>query len=502
MRPALLPALLVGALGACAAPAPELAGPNRETAAARRVVLVLVDTLRADHLPVYGYPRDTAPVLTERAAQARVFTEARSPAPWTLPAARALLGADRIRDFEPETTVPVMLDEAGWRTVLLAANPNISAPFGFHAGWDRAELHEHAPAQSQVDRALAELATHPDHLFVLLHLMDPHLPYAEPPALRHRFAGEAPSDRLADPIHGPALAAALAATPITPAERDHLRDRYDQTILAVDQALARLWSALDDNDLVIVVSDHGESLGEDGQVGHGHSLDEALVRVPLLVWGPGVQPGRTEAPVGLDDVGATVLHGAGLAPGPARSGRDLRGALGPDRPQLLSHTHFGRPRFGVVAGKQRWVTEGAPLGADFEAAWEQGGGAPLVSVVQTSWTDLPPHETPEAAGSVTGLQLRVPGHSGAPWSPPAPLQAPPAVAAADAETWQLQARPLSRLPGVVCVPVGPERSTTEDLRVLVQQDGTWRAPAPGTVHSVLARVPPAVPAVVLGPPGP
>lgn len=493
---ALLSAVLAGVLlSACASPDDGPAPP-------RRVVLVLVDTLRADHLPTYGYPRPTAPVLTAKAAHARVFTEARSPAPWTLPAARALLGADRIRDFDPDQTVPVLLHDAGWRTVLLSANPNISAPFGFHAGWDRAELHEQAPAADQVDRALTELASHPDQLFVLLHLMDPHLPYAEPDALRHRFAGEAPSPRLADPILEPQLAAALAVAPITAAERAYLGDRYDQTILAVDQALARLWPVLGENDLVIVVSDHGESLGEDGQVGHGHSLDEALVRVPLLLWGPGVGAGSSAAPVGLDDVGATVLHAAGLAPGPERSGRDLRRTQALDRPQLLSHTHYGRPAFGVVDGTQRWVSTGEPLGADFEAAWERGGGEPLVPVVQTGWTTLLPHELPEAPDDVTGLQLRVPGHTGAPWSPPAPLQSPLAVGAVDADTWQLQARPMARLPGVVQVPVSSERTDTDDVRVLVQRDGTWAEAPTGRIQSKPARVPPVVPHLRLGPPSP
>lgn len=263
-------------------------------------MLVLVDTLWPDHLSLYGYARATSRVLDARAADGRVFEQARAPAPWTLPSARALLSADRVRDFEPEDTIAVHVQREGWRTVLLSANPNVGAPLGFHAGWDRTELHEGAPAGEQVERALVELAGHPDHLFVVLHLMDPHLPYAEPTALRRHFAGPAPSPRVADPIHEPVLAASLAAAPLSPAEHRYITDRYDQNVLAVDEALARLWPVLTENDLVMVVSGHGESLGDDGHVGHGHSLDDAVMRVPLVIWGPGVQAGGSTDPVGLE----------------------------------------------------------------------------------------------------------------------------------------------------------------------------------------------------------
>ncbi len=485
-------AILVAVLGGCSPAA--LPPPGSPPRPARRILLVVVDTLRADHLSLYGHPRETAPVLRARAATARVFTQARSPAPWTLPAARALLGADHVHAFDPADTVAVRLQAAGWRTVLLSANPNLSAPFGFDAGWDRAELHEKAPATDQVDRARAERGAHPDQLFVLLHLMDPHLPYDEPPALRGRFAGPPPTARLADPLVPPVLSAAFAAAPPTAAEQAHLADRYDQTILAVDTALARLWPLVGPDDLVVFVSDHGESLGEDGLVGHGHSLDEALVRVPLLVWGPGLAPGESSGAVGLDDGGATVLAAAGLAPAPGRSGRDLRGPLAADRPQLLSHTHQGLPRFGVVDGDQRWVSDGTAPAPGLAAAWARGGGPPLVAALRVAWAGIAPPALPEAPPGVTGIQLRGGATTGPPWTAPAPLQPAPARAQSAPDTWQLVAPPMARLPGVVYQARAPGAASGAALPASwIQRGGAWERPAPGALTVAPVVVPPAGP---------
>ncbi len=426
-RRLLISLLLAGCTGAPAPPPP-------------RVIVVLVDTLRADHLGLYGYARDTSPALDRWAAGATVFTAARSPAPWTLPSGRALLGADAIERFDPGDTVATRLDAAGWHTVALVANPNLSADVGFGGGWDVSSLQDGAPARVQVAAALAALASAPADtpVFLLLHLMDPHLPYAESPSLRNRWAGEAPSARLADGFTEAALRGSALHHPLTDAETQHLIDRYDQNVRAVDDAFATLLGALRPTDTVIFTADHGEALGEHGLVGHGVGLTEDQVRVPLVVSGPGWGAARRPDAVSLDDVGATVLTVAGLTP--SGTGRSL-GAEPVAGPQRLSHTRYGPARFGVVDGTRKWVSTGdvvqhydlladppelAPRRGPFEGAerlaWTRAGGAPLAGVWIARLAPEREGASQHAETDVRQVDLTHPGGVSRAWSPPAPLR--------------------------------------------------------------------------------
>ena len=412
-------------------------------------MLVLVDTLRADHLGLYGYSRDTSPALDAWSEGATVFTRARSPSPWTLPSGRALLGATAIEAFDPGRTVAVELQAAGWRTTSLVANHNLSGPFGFDAGWDTAELHDGAPAEEMVGRGLEALRRgegegRPHFLF--LHFMDPHLPYEEGPAHRELWAGPAPSERLAQGFTEPELRAEadLGRAPLSEAEREHIVARYDQNIRAVDDALGLLLAELGPRDLLLVTADHGEELGERGVVGHGHHLWEEQVHVPLVVGGPGWSAGRSELPVGLDDVGATVLAAAGLPLGGERTGRDLAGLLeAPEaRAQRLSHTHYGPARIGLVDGDLKWVGDSREvaridLGEDpgeatpsvgpwseAEAeAWAAAGGGPLRPVWHLALEESGPLGVARAPTDVRAVRVQHPGGVAELWWPPAPLRA-------------------------------------------------------------------------------
>jgi arylsulfatase len=438
--------LLVALLAACAGPAAQ---PEPEAAARpQRIVLVVVDTLRRDRLGLYGHPRPTSPALDAWAASGTVFTQARSPSPWTLPSVRALLGADGIEAFDPGGTVPVRLQAEGWRTAAVLANPNVGAAAGLGQGWDAHHLDADAAADDQVDRALAVLDAHDADggappLFLLLHLMDPHLPYAEGPAHRSLFAGEPPTARTADPLQEPKLKGDNALRSLTAAELRYLSDRYDQNVRAVDDALARLLPRLGPADLVVVTSDHGEALGEHGGIGHGQGLTEEQVAIPLVLAGPGWRAGRRDVPVGLDDVGATVLAAAGVVGPAGGSGRDLAALLAApvDRPQRLSHTHYGPARFGVVAGTDKRVgtatevrrvdlstdpAEEAPEAgawtASDRALWEAAGGAPLVAVASLQLSAPAAYRPPGAPADVRAVRITHPDGVARVWWPSAPLR--------------------------------------------------------------------------------
>jgi len=359
-----------------------------------RLVVVVVDTLRPDRLGVYGHTRPTSPALDAWARTATVFESARSPAPWTLPAGRALLGAGPVESWQPHDTLATRLQAAGWHTGAVVANPHLGPDGIGHAGWDAFTLEAGAPAESQAHRATAMLEAAPGDrpAFLLLHFMDPHLPYEEDSAHRSLWAGPAPSERLAAGTEPVALQ--QPRPPLDAAELAWLSARYDQNVRAVDDALASVLAALRPTDTLVFTADHGEALGESGGVGHGHGLTEDQVRVPLLIGGPGWPATRRSEDVELADVGATVLAIAGAPAPDGATGRDLRGST-PAHATRLSHTRTGPARVGWVSGSRKWVgtAEGVShfdLGSDPEE--RTAGTAPwsVAEAVDWSGTSAPP----------------------------------------------------------------------------------------------------------------
>lgn len=453
-------------------------------------MVVMVDTLRPDHLGVYGYERDTSPALDRWARDATVFTQARSPSPWTLPSGRALLGADAIHRFDPADTVATHLDTAGWHTVSLVANPNLSADVGFGEGWDVASLHDGAPAAEQVGRAVSALEAAPADtpVFVFLHLMDPHLPYGEPASLRNRWAGEAPTDRLADGFTEAALRGDVLHRPLSAAEQQHLVDRYDQNVRAVDDAFATLLDAVRPTDTVIFTADHGEALGEHGLVGHGVGLTEDQVRIPLVIGGPGWESARVHGTVGLADVGATVLTLAGM-PERSGSGRFL-GGTAVSWPQPLSHTLYGPARFGVVDGAKKWTSTGevvehvglldgpdesSPRRGPFEGAQRREWMTASGSILRPVWiARLGPEQagaSQHAPTDVRQVDLTHPAGVETAWAPPVPLRksAPLKVEIDDGVRWTVDA------PGVMPRTIYFEAPPDPPPLVHVTQAGVTRS---------------------------
>ena len=326
----------------------------------RRVLLVLVDTLRADHLGVYGYARDTSPALDAWAAGGMVFEQARSPAPWTMPSARAAVSGREPERWMSGPHIGEHLGRHGFTTVAVVGNSWLSEAFGFSDGWST-HHHQLGDASARVGAARRWMARYPDRdLLVLLHLMDPHLPYEEPEALQGLFAGPIPPE-LGDRMHPEEINAGWARARTDDARDDvraYLTARYDQNIRHVDQEVAPLLDELSDA-LIVLFSDHGEELWQRGEAhGHGHSLHDELLRVPLVVRGPGVPAGRSDAPVGLTDIVPTILDVFGLpSPAEALDGASLLRAP-PDRPQGFGWLMYGDDGWGAVVGGKKWITRG------------------------------------------------------------------------------------------------------------------------------------------------
>ena len=381
MRRSLLGMIAAGLLAATCAPGP-VAPP------VDLVVLVVVDTLRADHLGLAGYERETSPRFDSWAERAAVFDRAYSVAPWTLPTfgslltglypARHGLGVRRAEegyriDRRLADGVPMLaerLARAGLRTAAFVNNPWLRREFQLDRGFELYDYRRRGRGDTRgnkvVDRALDWLARHQsERAFLLVHLMDPHLPYNAPGDYRGSFRGEiAPEDR--ELVRDPAVVRERLPS-LSSEQCETITAAYDEEIAFTDAQLDRLLSALSDKglldrSLVIVTSDHGEELFDHGGFEHGHSTYDELLRVPLVALAPGVVPGHRSTPVSSVDIPPTILEATGL-PLDDVDGRSLWSSLRGDETQerdralLVSSTLYGPERRAVIAWpyKLSWI---------------------------------------------------------------------------------------------------------------------------------------------------
>ena len=299
-----------------------LAASGCQAHAARSVLLVVVDTLRADHLGVYGYDRPTSPHLDVWAEGGAVFDQAFGTSPWTLPSvatiftgrlpSRHLAGIfnrgpdghppDRSQFQQLDPALPTLAEIAaasGIATGAVINNAFLGPQFGVARGFETYDFSSAGNkrlrrADVVVDLALTWLQKRgAAPFFLVVHLFDPHMDYDPPEATRGQFSSALVETGL------PRVTERIRATLRRgqPFDREYLVALYDEEILFVDRQLKRLFDALDggglpDDVVVIVTSDHGEELFDHGWFEHGHSVYNELLRVPLIVRGPGIRPAR------------------------------------------------------------------------------------------------------------------------------------------------------------------------------------------------------------------
>lgn len=316
---------------------------SRETARPN-VVLISIDTLRADHLGAYGYARPTSPSIDALAAAGVLFENALSPSSWTLPAHASLLSGvspyrhgavaatARIRDDVP--LLAELLAAQGYHTVAFVNAPFVGRDHGFARGFARFEQRFEQRRRDVAERHRQVLDAVPalePPFFLFVHYMDVHTPY-RPPKEFNRFARDRRSSAVLKDIGETSVlelqrAAREGRLRMSHADRDRLIDLYDGEILAMDAKIGELVAALRTrfpDTIVILTSDHGEEFLEHGGFGHGETLYEEVLRVPLIVAGPGVAEGaRIGDQASLLDVVPTVLERLGLASASALDGRSL-----------------------------------------------------------------------------------------------------------------------------------------------------------------------------------
>jgi arylsulfatase A-like enzyme len=337
------------------------------------VVLIVIDTLRADRLGLYGYARETSPSLDRFAQQAAVFERAIASSSWTLPSfASIYTGQHPQRHGAGESlegeglqisgidaglpTLAELFSNAGHATVAFANNPFLHEKFGVARGFDDysfvpASNTNIRDAEKTTDLALAWIDRHRESpFFAMIHYFDPHMDYEPPDDLRGTFAGDY-SGPLGFPV-GDGAKIRNRKIVLDEADRVYVSDSYDEELLATDRALGRLLARLAEGErgeetFVILTSDHGEELFDHGSFEHGHAAYQELLHVPLVIWGPGIEGRRIAQPVSHVDLFATALDAAGIAIPGEHAGVSLlpaatTGAEPDARPIVADRTLHGR----------------------------------------------------------------------------------------------------------------------------------------------------------------
>jgi len=292
---------------------PMIVPASAGAAAPRNVIVVSLDTLRAASVGSYGYERDTTPQLDRRVAAAGARAQhAIAPRPFTPPSHMTMLTGlepcihgirDRHDALSPDRPLLAELLRAeGYRTGAFTENAYVVANAGFARGFDRyAERRDEesaspgfAPETFAAARTWLE-DDDPRPFLLFVHTYEVHDPYSPPPEYHHYFAG----DGLVDGV-----------------PRAHRRDRdmYDREIRRTDDVMGEFLDALEargllENTILVVTSDHGEEFREHFWTGHGASLNERAIQVPMLFLAPGlIAPGTVvEPPVALSDLVPTLL---------------------------------------------------------------------------------------------------------------------------------------------------------------------------------------------------
>ena len=338
------PALALAALlaGGCA-PEPQ---PN--------VVVVLVDTLRAQNLGLYGYERDTSPRLAAFAREALLFEDVRAQAPCTFPSVNSILtGRDGTRFWTQEGTrigipeatpsLAEVLGREGYATVAVSASPIVRKTptrVNRHGGFDRGfDLFEERclwrDARCLNDFALRYFEVLREPFFLYLHYMDPHDPWKprEPRWSKAPYEGDKSFVEAGNPnpIVQLLLREPEAGAGVTDRDLAHLTNLYDDEIAHFDERFGELLEGLQrsgllDRTTLAVVADHGEEFLEHGYIKHCNALYDTEIRTPMLLRLPGVAGGRRiAAQVANLDLMPTLLDYLGVeAPDLELDGTSLR----------------------------------------------------------------------------------------------------------------------------------------------------------------------------------
>ncbi len=378
-------------------------GPPQRSGRPPNVLLIVWDTVRADRLSLYGHDRRTTPGLEAFAQEARVYEHAISPGTWTVPSHASLFtglpvathGANAAWRWvdSHHITLAEHLGDNGYATYAYTANPYLSGMTNMMQGFDVVrfswETHKRTSARIAREKLIPrdqsteispawtgespnvawDQSTHKEAAslantdlvkwleqrpeknkpwFAFINLMEAHSPRIPTIEDRRAVIGDEALIRLGldtDVSLWKEVSAILGQHTYTDAEVEAIRAVYDASLLELDRRFAELMQTLEDNGaldrtIVVLTSDHGESLGEHGLWEHRYGVWNTLVHVPLVIRYPGLPPGREDEPVTTAAVYPTILDLAGL---PAPRGVRLQRSLTRDNQRFPVYTQLTDP---------------------------------------------------------------------------------------------------------------------------------------------------------------
>jgi arylsulfatase A-like enzyme len=345
------------------------------------ILLYVIDTLRADHLGVYGYSRPVSPNIDAFAAEATVFEDAVAQSSWTRASMASIFtglwplqhSTNRRGDVLPPEalTLAELLNAAGYETVAFAKNQNIFPTFGFSQGFEHFNAMWTKGKSHRINEKVEKwLGSYDDErpFFLYLHAVDPHVPYGPPEGIKYRFASKSNDDLTL--MRPPGLNTWKALQPEQQARiLGHLLDLYDGEIAFNDSSFGNLLEILKarsvyQDTLIILLSDHGEEFQDHGNWQHGRNLFVENLHVPLLIRFPDRGQGlRVRQRVQHIDLLPTLLDYLGLEEPDFLEGQSfLRWVTDPDtavdtvpRP-VFSFLHLdGLPNVSVMEGDWKLV---------------------------------------------------------------------------------------------------------------------------------------------------
>jgi arylsulfatase A-like enzyme/Tfp pilus assembly protein PilF len=420
----LLGALAAVACGRSGGPGPYASAP---------VILISIDTLRADHLPPWGYRSVDTPAIAQLAQDGIVFENAYSHYPLTFPSHTSMLSGllppehgvrDNIGysfDAKLHPDLATLLAGAGYATGGFVSAFVLRRETGLAAGFSTydsdIEIEPGAaldsgqrPGAETTERAIAWLRQHASGpVFLFLHLYEPHTPFTPPEPFKSRYASSP----------------------------------YDGEIATADASVGRLLAelralALYDRAIVLLVGDHGEGLGDHGEIHHGVFLYRSTLHVPMIVKLPGRERAgtRVAAPVGLADLAPTVVGLTGLHPETRFDGRSLFAPADPQR-GIYSETYYPRLHFGwsdlKAYNEARWSLVSGPDPELYDLAADPDQASNVLEANRREFARLrdlaaaidKPLAEPEAVDAETSAKLAALGYlSGAPVRSSGPLPDP------------------------------------------------------------------------------
>jgi arylsulfatase A-like enzyme len=334
---------------------------------APNILLVVIDTLRADRLGAYGSTSGLTPFLDDLSRRSTVFRNAYAPTSWTCPSVASLLTSRYPSQHHVVSFAsPVAAEEVTLAEALqplryigggFSANFRLLDSLGYGQGfqhWETDTQYEgkmpadelHRRAFAWLDGAWSAASGQPALLY--LQYMEPHAPYDPPEPYRSNMAPQVPATAELAVMNQKLLT--MDWLGIKRGDVALLASLYDGEVATVDAALRQLFGELErrgllDDAIVVVTADHGEEFREHGGLGHGRTLYDETVRVPLLVIAPGYAGGRTvEQNVSLLDIAPTLLDLLGLPEEPRFEGHSLVPLLAPESWRARLRAWWRTPR--------------------------------------------------------------------------------------------------------------------------------------------------------------